>query len=320
MQSFREVVKTDLKAVDKLIIDELHSEVGLVEQIGHYLIGAGGKRLRPLIVLLLARATGYRGADHLYLAVVIEFIHTATLLHDDVVDTSELRRGKYTANARWDNASSVLVGDFLYSRAFQMLVRLGNLDIMHVLADTTNIIAEGEVDQLVRIGDAELDEQDYFSIIGCKTAQLFAGASESAAILGQAPTELAEALKAYGWHLGLAYQLIDDVLDYRGDSGTLGKNAGDDLAEGKLTLPVIHGLKNGSTTQVKALKAALKARDSGQVESVFQILEDVSSLEYTVEQARRHINLASAGLSGLNPSPHRQALLDLAEFVVTRVH
>ena len=320
MLSFRDIVKDDFDAVNCLIIDQLHSEVGLVEQIGHYLIEAGGKRLRPLLVLLAARASGYEGQRHIDLAVIIEFIHTATLLHDDVVDTSELRRGRFTANAQWGNAPSVLVGDFLYSRAFQMMVALDNIEIMRVLADTTNIISEGEVQQLVNIGDPELSESDYLAVIGHKTAQLFKGAGQTVALLSNADATTAVALADFGWHLGIAFQLVDDALDYDSNNADLGKNAGDDLAEGKMTLPLIQAMKCGSSTQRKKLRTVIQERDVSQLPLVMDIINDTASLQYTLTVAREHIALAKRSIASLPPSQYQSAMLELADFAVDRTY
>jgi octaprenyl-diphosphate synthase len=318
MLSFRDTVRDDFEAVNQLIIDQLHSEVGLVENIGHYLIKAGGKRLRPLLVLLAAKACNYSGRRHIDLAVIIEFIHTATLLHDDVVDTSELRRGRFTANAQWGNAPSVLVGDFLYSRAFQMMVGLGNLDVMRILADTTNIISEGEVQQLVNIGDPNLSESAYLQVIGSKTAQLFKGAGHSAALLGETDAETCAALSNYGWHLGLAFQLIDDALDYTSDNTNLGKNTGDDLAEGKMTLPIIQAMRCGSEAQNQLLRKAIQAQDGAQLPAVIDIIKDTASLDYTFAAAKEQARQAKQCLNVLPPSKYHSAMLDLADFAVDR--
>lgn len=320
MQSFREPVRTDFDAVNKRIIEQLHSDVGLVEQIGHYLIEAGGKRLRPLLVLIAARCCGYKGQQHVDLAVIIEFIHTATLLHDDVVDTSEQRRGRYTANAQWGNAPSVLVGDFLYSRAFQMMVALGNMDIMDVLAETTNIISEGEVRQLINIGDPELSESEYLTVIGGKTAQLFKGAAHTAALISGADGATRQALSDYGWELGLAFQLVDDALDYAVDSAVIGKNTGDDLAEGKVTLPLIQAMKSGTNSQRQRLEAAIRKKDTSQLPAVIEIVEQTGAFEYTLELARTRARNARDSIRGLPTSEFHTALIELSEFAVTRNH
>lgn len=318
MQSFRESVRTDFDAVNQRIIEQLHSDVGLVEQIGHYLIEAGGKRLRPLLVLIAARCCGYKGRQHIDLAVIIEFIHTATLLHDDVVDTSEKRRGRYTANARWGNAPSVLVGDFLYSRAFQMMVALGNMEIMDVLAETTNIISEGEVRQLINIGDPELSETEYLQVIGGKTAQLFRGAAHTAALLSDADSATCEALSNYGWQLGLAFQLVDDALDYAIDSTALGKNSGDDLAEGKMTLPLIQAMKSATDSQRQQLQAAIRAKDASQFQTVANIVKETRALEYTLALARTCAHNAQDSIKQLPPTEFHSSLIELADFAVAR--
>lgn len=320
MQPFRQVVTSDFDAVNQLIIDELRSDVGLVEQIGHYLIDAGGKRLRPLLVLLVAQACSYQGKGHINLAVIIEFIHSATLLHDDVVDTSEMRRGRFTANAQWGNAPSVLVGDFLYSRAFQMLVGLGNMDIMGILADTTNIISEGEVQQLINAKDPSITEQAYLEVIRGKTAQLFEGAAFAAAVLANADSERQHAMKDYGYHIGMAFQLVDDALDYRGDAEKLGKNVGDDLAEGKATLPLIHAMNKGSDADADFVRQAIRDGSTEQLENIIRIINTTGGIDYTLEAASNYANKAKDSLSVLPNSSYKQALEQLADFSVSRNH
>lgn len=317
MLPFHKVVATDFDAVNTLIIDRLESDVELVENIGHYIVEAGGKRLRPLLVLLAARACGYRGEQHIQLAAVIEFIHTATLLHDDVVDTSDLRRGRLTANARWGNAPSVLVGDFLYSRAFQMMVSLGDVAVMRVLADTTNVIAEGEVQQLLNARNPDLTEQDYFTVIDKKTAQLFAAASEIGALIARCDSDQCARLRDYGRHLGIAFQLVDDALDYQGDSEALGKNVGDDLAEGKATLPLIHAMKT-APDQAGIIRDALLEGGLEQLEPIVKLVHQTGALDYTMARAREHAERAIALLDGFSDSPEKQALADLARFSVDR--
>ncbi|OUS13732.1 octaprenyl diphosphate synthase [Gammaproteobacteria bacterium 53_120_T64] len=320
MQPFRQIVATDFDAVNQLIIAELRSDVGLVEQIGHYLIDAGGKRLRPLLVLLVAQACSYKGKEHINLAVIIEFIHSATLLHDDVVDTSEMRRGRFTANAQWGNPPSVLVGDFLYSRAFQMLVGLGDMKIMSILADTTNIISEGEVQQLINAKDPGVTEQAYLEVIRGKTAQLFEGAASSAAVLAGADPAQCTAMKDYGYHIGMAFQLVDDALDYRGDAQKLGKNVGDDLAEGKATLPLIHAMRSGSADDAEFVRKAICAGSSEHLERIIQIIDATGGIDYTLETARDYANKAKHCLAHLDDSAHKQALVQLADFAVSRNH
>ncbi|MGE3297321.1 MAG: polyprenyl synthetase family protein [Porticoccaceae bacterium] len=318
MLPFLDVVKSDMEAVNQLIITELNSDVGLVEEIGTYLIAAGGKRLRPIVALLSARACGHDGDRHVLLATVVELIHTATLLHDDVVDTSDLRRGRHTANNQYGNAATVLVGDFLYSRAFQLMVRIGNMAVMRVLADTTNTISEGEVQQLLNAGNAQLDEPAYTEVIRKKTAELFQAAAQTGALLGGADTAVVAALRNYGHHLGMAFQLVDDALDYGGDAGQLGKNIGDDLAEGKMTLPLIRALRTASVADATLIRAAIANRDGAVLPDVLRIVGTCGALDYTLAAARQQVDRALAALAPLPASPQRQALRELAEFAANR--
>lgn len=320
MLSFHKAVAHDFEQVNQLIIDQLHSNVGLVENIGHYLVEAGGKRLRPLLVLLCSNALGEPKKQRLALATIIEFIHTATLLHDDVVDMSALRRGRPTANAQWGNAPSVLVGDFLYSRAFQMMVKIGDMDIMHILANATNTISEGEVQQLVNAKNPDISEQDYYEVIHKKTAVLFEAACETAAVLAGAEPSARQQLRQYGYHLGLAFQLVDDALDYQGDAATLGKNVGDDLAEGKTTLPLLRAMERGSKAQADVIRAAIKGGDSSALEAIVAIVNSTDSADYTMDAARKHVTAAIDCLQGLPDTKYRQAMVDLANFSVTRDH
>lgn len=318
MLPFHEAVKDDFAAVNQLIIDKLHSDVGLVENIGHYLVEAGGKRLRPLLVLLTANALGYKGKDHLSLAAIIEFIHTATLLHDDVVDMSNLRRGRPTANAQWGNAPSVLVGDFLYSRAFQMMVGIGNMDVMAILSDTTNTIAEGEVQQLVNAKDPKVNEENYFRVIDKKTAILFAAACEVAAVACGATSAQRSALSIYGRKVGVAFQLVDDALDYTGDAATLGKNVGDDLAEGKPTLPLIHAMRTGTPAQAETIANAIRNGDASQLPAILEIVQATGGMTYTLDCAKQQVEEAIAQLAGLPDNTYTQSLKQLAEFSLAR--
>jgi len=318
MLPFHRVAAEDFAAVNQRILDQLHSDVPLVENIGHYLVEAGGKRLRPLLVLLCARACGYRGESHIDLATIIEFIHTATLLHDDVVDTSDMRRGRLTANAKWGNAPSVLVGDFLYSRAFQMMVALKDMSIMAILSDTTNTIAEGEVQQLVNAGDPEVSEDNYFAVIHKKTGALFEAACETAAVMANCSSEEQTALKLYGRHLGLAFQLVDDALDYRGNPEELGKNVGDDLAEGKPTLPLIYTMANGSKEQALLVKEAIEQRSATKLPEIVEAIEGCGALDYTMERARAAVNDAREQLTFLPDCEQKTALQQLASFAVER--
>jgi octaprenyl-diphosphate synthase len=318
MLPFHDTVKEDFAAVNQLIIDQLHSDVELVESIGHYLVEAGGKRLRPLMVLLSARALNYTGEQHLHLAAIIEFIHTATLLHDDVVDMSNLRRGKPTANAQWGNAPSVLVGDFLYSRAFQMMVAIGNMEIMAILSNATNVISEGEVQQLVNAKNPDIGEAEYLTVINKKTAVLFAAACEIAAVLSGATPEQRKALRAYGHHIGMAFQLVDDALDYTGDAATLGKNVGDDLAEGKPTLPLIHAMNKGSTEQSQLIAEAIRAGDASQLSAILEVVTATGAITYTLDCAREHVNNAKKQLDTLMDNRYSQAMVQVAEFALAR--
>ncbi len=313
-----DTVKDDFTAVNACILQQLQSDVPLVEKIGHYIIEAGGKRLRPLLVLLAARACGYTGERHVELATIIEFLHTATLLHDDVVDSSDLRRGRSTANAKWGNAPSILVGDFLYSRAFQCMVNIGNMPVMNVLADATNVIAEGEVMQLMNVRDASISEEKYMDVIRCKTAMLFEASSHTAAILSGADETREKALQAYGNHLGMAFQLIDDLLDYNGDSAEMGKNVGDDLAEGKPTLPLIYAMREGSAEDAALIRKAIQKGGLDQLEEILAIVRASGALEYTEQKARAEADRAINMLASLPSSPHRDAMEALARLAVSR--
>lgn len=322
MLPFHQIVKDDFSAVNELIIKQLHSDVGLVENIGHYLVEAGGKRLRPLMVLLTANALGYPKTggktEHLDLAAIIEFIHTATLLHDDVVDMSSLRRGRPTANAQWGNAPSVLVGDFLYSRAFQMMVGIGNMDIMAVLANTTNVISEGEVQQLVNAKNPDVTEDNYYQVIDKKTAILFAAACEVAAVLSGATNEQRRALANYGRKVGVAFQLVDDALDYTGDAATLGKNVGDDLAEGKPTLPLIYAMRTGTPGQAAIIANAIRNGDASQLNAILEIVQATGAMTYTLDAAREQVRQAITELNSLPDNTFTQAMRQVAEFSLAR--
>ncbi|AEG30941.1 polyprenyl synthetase family protein [Thiomicrospira cyclica] len=319
LADIKDLMADDLRATDKLILERLASDVVLINQIGHYIINNGGKRLRPLIVLLSARACGYQGTHHLTMAAVIEFIHTSTLLHDDVVDESNTRRGNKTANEVWGNAASVLVGDFLYSRAFEMMVKPGLMSIMQIMSESTNVIAEGEVLQLLNCHDAETDEHRYMDVIERKTAKLF----EAAALMGSALTQKThwdEALAAYGRHLGAAFQLIDDVLDYTGDAAALGKSLGDDLAEGKPTLPLIYAMQQASKTDAATIKDAIEAGDISKISQVTAIIQSTGAIGYTITIAQQQAKLAQAAAAALPRSPYQQAMSALADLAVNRNH
>ncbi|WP_412784075.1 MULTISPECIES: octaprenyl diphosphate synthase [Azospira] len=307
-----------MKSVDAVIRQRLHSDVVLVRQVAEYIISSGGKRLRPVLVLLAAGAMGYKGVNHHELAAVVEFIHTATLLHDDVVDESELRRGRETANNLFGNAASVLVGDFLYSRAFQMMVSVGNMRIMQVLADATNIIAEGEVLQLMNCHDADVDEERYLQVIRYKTAKLFQAAARLGAILGGATPEVEEGLAAYGMHLGTAFQLVDDVLDYSADEAETGKHLGDDLAEGKPTLPLIYVMQNGSPEQAACVRRAIEEGGRDDFPAVLEAIRATGALEHTLKQAKLESEVAVRALQALPASQYKDSLVELSVFAVTR--
>lgn len=315
----RATVAQDFEAVNAYIVEQLHSNVELIESIGHYIIGAGGKRMRPVMVLLSARACGSDHSDAVRLAAVIEFIHTATLLHDDVVDMSVMRRGRPTANAHWNNPSSVLVGDFIYSRAFQILVQVGRFDIMRTIADTTNTIAEGEVLQLLNKHHTNVSEADYMRVIGDKTAVLFAAAARCGALIADAPAEITAALERAGTHLGLAFQLVDDALDYDGNAEELGKNVGDDLAEGKPTLPLIYALQHCAADDAALIRQCIKDGSTDHLDDVIRIVRQTGALEYTRQQAREQARLACAELEILPSSKYRDALLKMCEASVARV-
>jgi octaprenyl-diphosphate synthase len=321
--SLYELVADDFAAVNALIPRQLTSDVELVEKISSYIVESGGKRLRPLLVLLSARTLDYTPNEsdpaHVKLAAVIEFLHTATLLHDDVVDRSDLRRGRSTANALWGNASSVLVGDFLYSRAFQLMVELDRLDIIEVLSDATNIIAEGEVQQLDNVGNAELSEADYMAVIRAKTAMLFQAAAHTGAHLASENEHELALLRDFGLHVGLAYQLVDDWLDYAGDTKTMGKNVGDDLAEGKATLPLIRTMAEGSRADAALVRGAIEQCSGERLAEVIRAVERSGALDYTKAQAERQAQTAIALLPGLPENRYRDALAQLAEFSVSRL-
>jgi octaprenyl-diphosphate synthase len=310
-------IAADMQAVDAVIRERLASDVALVSTVADYIVGAGGKRLRPAVVLLVARALGYRGTAHVLLAAVIEFIHTATLLHDDVVDESDLRRGRATANAHFGNAASVLVGDFLYSRSFQMMVDAGSMRVMRILADATNRIAEGEVLQLMNVHDPSVNEERYFSVVERKTATLFEAGARIAAVLAEAPAEVEAQCATYGAALGRAFQIVDDMLDYAGHTEDIGKRLGDDLREGKVTLPLIHALRSASAEQRELVARAVREGD-GDFDAIARIVTDNGSLAYSGDLAQREVAAAEGALLALPRSAYRESLLDLLSFAVGR--
>jgi len=307
-----------MKSVDALIQKRLSSDVALVNQLSHYIISSGGKRLRPLLSLMASRAYSYEGDHHYTLAAIIEFIHTATLLHDDVVDESELRRGRETANALFGNAASVLVGDFLYSRAFEMMVDVESMKVMQILAETTNVIAEGEVMQLMNCHDADTTEQRYLDVIHAKTAKLFEAATRLGAVLCKRTEEEEKSMAAYGMHLGTAFQLIDDVLDYSSSSEEMGKNVGDDLAEGKPTLPLIYAMRNGTKEQSDVVRKAIEEAGLEYIDQVMEAIKSTGAIEYTEQTAKNEADQAIRHIEHLPESPYKEALQGLAKFSVDR--
>lgn len=318
IQSIYTLIQEDMQAVDIMIQQRLHSEVILINQVGHYIINSGGKRLRPAIALLSARASGYQGDAHINLATIIEFIHTATLLHDDVVDHSEMRRGKETANELWGNEASVLVGDFLYTRAFEMMVELESMRLMQILSHTTNIIAEGEVLQLLNVHDADTTEQRYLQVIHHKTAKLFEAAGQLGAVLSQAEIVIETALATYAMHLGSAFQLIDDLLDYSASSETIGKNIGDDLAEGKPTLPLIHAMQKGTASQATLIREAIEQGQRERIADIVDIIQQTGAIEYTATAAANEATAAKSALKCVPESTYKTALMALADFAISR--
>jgi octaprenyl-diphosphate synthase len=318
LRDVQALAAADMGAVDALIRTRLASDVLLINQIAEHIVAAGGKRLRPMLHLLSARAAGYAGQDHLQLAAVIEFIHTATLLHDDVVDESDLRRGRKTANAVWGNAASVLVGDFLYSRSFQLMVELDRVAVMRILADTTNSIAEGEVLQLLHVHNPDTDEAAYLRVVERKTAVLFAAATRLGAVLSDADETVERALADYGLALGYAFQIADDVLDYTADADALGKNLGDDLAEGKATLPIIHAMQHGDASTRARIRAAIEQGDTGAMPEIVAAIRACGSLAYSERRARDYADAAVTALAALPDNDHVAALRALAHYAVDR--
>jgi octaprenyl-diphosphate synthase len=320
LKAIQALAAPEMAAMDALIRQRLASDVVLINQVAEYIIGAGGKRLRPMLLLLTAGALGHRGADARQLAAVVEFIHTSTLLHDDVVDESDLRRGRKTANAVWGNAASVLVGDFLYSRSFQLMVELERMDVQQLLADTTNTIAEGEVLQLLHVRNPDTDEAAYLRVIERKTAVLFAAATRLGALLAGADAATCDALHGYGMALGYAFQIADDVLDYASDTATLGKNLGDDLAEGKATLPLIHAMQHSEAATQTELREAIEQGNTDALPQVLAAINACGSLDYSRERARQYARDAQASLAGLGDNEFVAALRGLAQYSVSRDH
>ena len=314
------LVSDDLSAIKRHIENQIESDIPLIREIGRYIVDAGGKRLRPITLLLAARSLGYQGTAHIDLGAVIEFIHTATLLHDDVVDKSDLRRGRKTTNAVWGNPASVLVGDFLYSRAFEMMVAVDRMAIMRIMAATTNRISEGEVLQLLNTHSPTVSETEYLETITRKTATLFESAAQIGALLASAAPATESALAEFGLNIGISFQIVDDALDYRPGTDNIGKNTGDDLADGKMTLPLIHALRVCTPGDKELIEAAISVGDRSQFDTIVAIIESTDSLAYTSRLARTYAAQAQQALELLPPSDYRNALSKLAEFAVSRTY
>lgn len=307
-----------MAAVDAMIQARLQSDVALINQLGHYIINNGGKRMRPALAVLSARACGYQGEDFANLATIIEFIHTATLLHDDVVDGSDMRRGKETANTLWGNEASVLVGDFLYTRSFEMMVEMGSMPLMKILSHTTNVIAEGEVLQLLNCNDPDTSEAAYLEVIHHKTAKLFEAAGRLGAVLSQSSRDIEQAMADYAMHLGSAFQLVDDLLDYSESSEAIGKNIGDDLAEGKATLPLIYAMQHGNDAQKQVIRHAIEHGERDRIDEIITIIQDTGAIDYTSKAALKEAEQAKLALALLPSSAYKEALISLADFSVER--
>ncbi|MAR89516.1 MAG: polyprenyl synthetase family protein [Pseudomonadota bacterium] len=314
------VVGPDFQQVNEFIFKQLHTHVPLIREIGNYIIDSGGKRLRPLVCLLSARALGYEGHRHVEIAAVVEFLHTATLLHDDVVDESVLRRGRASANAVWGNASSVLVGDFLISRSFQMVVNVGNMQVLKILSDATNLIAEGEVLQLINCKNPDTTEAQYMEVIRYKTAKMFEASAQSGAVLAGPSQDVELAFARYADHLGSAFQLVDDVLDYTGSADEMGKNVGDDLAEGKPTLPLIYAMQHAEASQQTMIRDAIRHGGLDHITAITEAVQTCGAIEYTLEQARHQARLAKEALGEIDDSMYKDALLALCDLAVARNH
>ena len=318
--AIQDLISEDMQSVNSLIQARLHSEIVLVNQLSHYIIASGGKRLRPMLSLLAARACGYEGDKHINVAAIVEFIHTATLLHDDVVDESDMRRGQETANNVWGNQAAVLVGDFLYSRSFEMMVDVGEMRVMEILAQTTNIIAEGEVLQLLNCNDPDTTEERYLEVIHSKTAKLFEAACQLGAVLAGLSVEDEKAVAQYGIHLGTAFQLVDDILDYSASAEEMGKNVGDDLAEGKPTLPLIIALQRSTGDDAQLIRSAIEKGGLNEIEQIMKIIETTKSLDYATDIAKQEVDKANASLSCLPDTAYKTALESLAKFSISRAH
>jgi octaprenyl-diphosphate synthase len=320
IKNIQTLAQKDMTAVNDIIYSQINSDVALINQLGVYIVNAGGKRMRPMLTVLAARAFGYQGEEHISIAAIIEFIHTATLLHDDVVDESNMRRGRETANALFGNSASVLVGDFLYTRSFQMMTQLGNMRIMDILSDATNIVAEGEVLQLMNCNDPDTTEESYFEVIYCKTAKLFEAATRLAAVIAGQDEKTEKAMQEYGKYLGTAFQLVDDIMDYTADAKAMGKNIGDDLAEGKPTLPLIYAMQHGNAQQKQLIRDAIEhCNGMEHLDEILAAMEQTGSLVYTQKKAELEADKAISALHILPESEHKQALISLAHIAANRM-
>ena len=321
IKAIQALTQDDMTSVNELIYQQLQSDVALINQLGIYIVNGGGKRMRPMLTVLTARALGYDGKEHCSIAAIIEFIHTATLLHDDVVDESNMRRGRETANALFGNSASVLVGDFLYTRSFQMMTKLSNMRIMDILSDATNIVAEGEVLQLMNCNDPTTTEESYMQVIYCKTAKLFEAATRLAAVLSEQDEKTEKALADYGKYLGTAFQLVDDIMDYTADAKEMGKNVGDDLAEGKPTLPLLYAMKHGNDAQKQLISDAIEhGNGMDNLDAILSAMKDTGSLVYTQKQAEIEADKAIKALDFLADSDYKKALIALAHIAANRSH
>jgi octaprenyl-diphosphate synthase len=319
LKNIQQLAHDDMSLVNDLIYSQLQSDVALINQLGIYIVNGGGKRMRPMLTVLAAKALGYDRNEHISIAAIIEFIHTATLLHDDVVDESNMRRGRETANALFGNSASVLVGDFLYTRSFQMMTKLNNMRIMDILSDATNIVAEGEVLQLMNCNDPDTTEESYLEVIYCKTAKLFEAATRLAAVVSEQSEEIELAMLNYGKHLGTAFQLVDDIMDYTADAKEMGKNVGDDLSEGKPTLPLLYAMQQGSEVQKQLIKDAIEhGNGMDNLEAILAAMKETGSIEYTQKKAEEEADKAIASLNLIPDSQHKQALIELAHVAANR--
>ena len=319
LTDIQSLARQDMTEVNDLIYSQLNSDVALINQLGVYIVNAGGKRMRPLLSVLAANAIQYQGKDHIAIAAIVEFIHTATLLHDDVVDESSMRRGRETANALFGNSASVLVGDFLYTRSFQMMVKLQSMRVMEILSDTTNVVAEGEVLQLMNCNDPDTTEESYMQVIYCKTARLFEAATQLAAVIAGSDPKIEQALADYGKHLGTAFQLVDDIMDYTADAKEMGKNVGDDLAEGKPTLPLLYAIANGSEQQRQLIRDAIEhCNGMEHLDEILAALKETGALAYTQQKAEQEADKAITALSALPDSDYKTALISLAHIAANR--